>query len=137
MSVAGRYPTWVLLLAAVTLAVAAVLRFMTLDRRSNPRRLWFMLLAAWLAVIGLAGAGVFTTRNGQRITPMPPQADQGLLIQAAHVAPPGRIRQDLQTLMAAVEAAISDNGQGPADENSVFAAEDAVNLDCRPVPAAG
>lgn len=234
-SAVGRYPTWLLLVAAVALAVAAVGRFMSLDRRSNPRRVWFMLLAAWLAVIGLAGAGVFTTRTGQRITPnegllvcadlmaamlvlsipagratrrltveelrqlrpgdalrslfgwkralavtalmlgtmaallageiavatelppppavaacqdfttwvlapgnsdMPPRADHELLTQATRVAPPGPLRQHLQTLTAAVLSAISDNGQAPGDQNSVFAAEDAVILDCKPLSAA-
>jgi hypothetical protein len=72
-----RYPTWILLLAAVAAAVAVVARWMYLDRGSNPRRLWLLLLAAWLAVIGLAWAGVLVTRNGEKITP-----NQGLLVLA-------------------------------------------------------
>jgi hypothetical protein len=72
-----RYPTWTLLLAAIALAVAVVLRYMILDRGSNPRRLWLMLLAIWLAVIGLAAAGVVRTRSGESITP-----NEGLLVLA-------------------------------------------------------
>jgi hypothetical protein len=72
-----RYPTWILLLAAVAAAVAVVARWMYLDRGSNPRRLWLILLAAWLAVIGLAWAGVLATRTGEKITP-----NEGLLVLA-------------------------------------------------------
>jgi hypothetical protein len=72
-----RYPTWSLLLAAIALAAAVVLRYMILDRGSNPRRLWLILLTTWLAVIGLAAAGVFRTRTGESITP-----NEGLLVLA-------------------------------------------------------
>lgn len=77
MSDVGRYPTWVLLLGAVGSAVAVVVRYMLLDRGSNPRRLWLMLLAAWLVVIGLAASGALVTRNGERIAP-----NEGLLVLA-------------------------------------------------------
>jgi hypothetical protein len=73
----GRYPTWTLLLAAIALAVAVVLRYMILDRGSNLRRLWLMLLAIWLAVIGLAATGVVRTWSGESITP-----NEGLLVLA-------------------------------------------------------
>jgi hypothetical protein len=72
-----RYPTWILLLAAIALAGAVVLRYMILDRGSNPRRLWLMLLALWLVVVGLAATGVFRTRTGEKITP-----NEGLLVLA-------------------------------------------------------
>jgi len=209
---------------------------MILDRRSNPRRLWFMLLGAWLAVIGLAGAGALVTRTGHRITPnegllvcadlmagllvlsipagramrrltdeelrqlrpgdawrtllgrygafaavalvlvtmaalmvaesavaaelppppavaacqdfttwllapanraVPQQAEQGLLVQAAGVAPPGPLRLDLETLAADVQSEIRGNGLAQDAQDSVIADEDAVILDCEPLPAAG
>ncbi|HTW02858.1 MAG TPA: hypothetical protein VMF87_21320 [Streptosporangiaceae bacterium] len=72
-----RYPTWILLLVAVAAAISVVARWMYLDRGSNPRRLWLMLLGAWLAVIALAWAGLLVTRNGEKITP-----DEGLLVLA-------------------------------------------------------
>jgi hypothetical protein len=72
-----RYPAWALLLAAIALAGAVVLRYMILDRGSNPRRVWLMLLALWLVVIGLAAAGVVRTRTGANITP-----NEGLLVLA-------------------------------------------------------
>jgi len=72
-----RYPTWALLLAAMALAGAVVLRYMILDRGSNPRRLWLMLLAIWLAVVGLAATGVIRTHSGENITP-----NEGLLVPA-------------------------------------------------------
>jgi hypothetical protein len=72
-----RYPTWILLLVAVAATVAVIARWMHLDRGSNPRRLWLMLLGAWLAVIGLAWAGLLVTRNGEKIAP-----NEGLLALA-------------------------------------------------------
>jgi hypothetical protein len=69
VSEVDRYPTWALLLAAIVLAAAVVLRYMIVDRGSNPRRLWLMLLAVWLAVVGLAAAGLVRTRTGEPITP--------------------------------------------------------------------
>ncbi|HXW45891.1 MAG TPA: hypothetical protein VEL03_13945 [Streptosporangiaceae bacterium] len=72
-----RFPTWILLLAAIALVSAVVLRFMVLDRGSNPRRLWLILLALWLVVVGLAAAGVFRTWSDQNITP-----NEGLLVLA-------------------------------------------------------
>ena len=72
-----RYPTWILLLVAVAAAISVVARWMYLDRGSNPRRLWLMLLGAWLAVIALAWAGLLVTRTGEKITP-----DEGLLVLA-------------------------------------------------------
>jgi hypothetical protein len=71
------YPTWILLLVAVAAAISVVARWMYLDRGSNPRRLWLMLLGAWLAVIALAWAGLLVTRTGEKITP-----DEGLLVLA-------------------------------------------------------
>lgn len=77
MSDVDRFPTWILLLAAIALVSAVVLRFMVLDRGSNPRRLWLILLALWLVVVGLAAAGVFRTWSDQNITP-----NEGLLVLA-------------------------------------------------------
>lgn len=73
----GRYPTWILFLAAVASTVGVIARYMVLDRGANPRRTWLWLLAAWLVVVGLAGAGLLVARNGQRITP-----NEGLLVFA-------------------------------------------------------
>jgi hypothetical protein len=72
-----RYPTWIVLLAAVAAAFSVVVRWMYLDRGSNPRRLWLMLLAAWLGVIALAWTGLLVTRNGEKVTP-----NEGLLVLA-------------------------------------------------------
>jgi len=233
-----RYPTWALLLAAIALAGAVVLRYMILDRGSNPRRLWLMLLAIWLAVAGLAATGVVRTHSGENITPnegllvlsdlmagllvisvpagralsrltdtqlrqlrvrnamqvalgrrqtivamalmlgtvaallagesvlaaklpgppavvacqdyrtwilapgngtMPPDADQAMLAQATHIAPPGRLRLDLAALAAAVQSAISDGGtaQGILDYSPILSEESNVNLDCESVPVVG
>jgi len=233
-----RYPTWALLLAAIALAGAGVLRYMILDRGSNPRRLWLMLLAIWLAVVGLAAAGVIRTYSGENITPnegllvladlmagllvisvpagralrrltdnqlrqlrvrnamqvvlgrrqtivimalmlgtmaallaaesalaaklpglpavvacqdyrtwilapgngtMPPTADQAMLAQAAHIAPPGQLRLDLAALAADVQSAISDGGTAQAilEYSPILSDESDVNLDCESVPVAG
>jgi hypothetical protein len=70
-----RYPTWVLLLVTIVITAAVVLRYAALDRGSNPRRIWLMLMAAWLAVIGLAAVGLIRSRTGQQIPP-----NQGLLV---------------------------------------------------------
>lgn len=82
MAELDRYPTWVLLLAASALTVAAIVRFRVLDRRPNPLLIWFMLLAGCLAVaLGLAVTGLLRTRSGQRFTP-----NEGLLTYADLVA---------------------------------------------------
>jgi hypothetical protein len=233
-----RYPTWILLLAAVASAVAFVLRYKALDRRPNLLRPSLMLLAGLLAVIGLARAGIFVTRGGERITPneglliladlmagmlvlsipagratrrltdgelrqlrsgnalqaifgrkalfivvtvvfgtmaalitaeaaaaaelppppaiaacrdyttwllapankgtMPPKADQGILAQAARVAPPGRLRQDLRDLSATITAAIPSTGWSQAGlDGLIVSGLDAVSNDCRSVPLDG
>ncbi len=77
MADVARYPTWVLLLVTIVIAAVVVLRYAALDRGSNPRRVWLMLMAAWLAVIGLAAAGLIRSRTGQQITP-----NEGLLVLA-------------------------------------------------------
>ncbi|HUB40280.1 MAG TPA: hypothetical protein VMA72_15635 [Streptosporangiaceae bacterium] len=77
MSDFDRYPSWILLLAAIALAGAVALRYMILDRGSNRRRLWLMLLALWLVGVGLAATGAVRTRTGENITP-----NEGLLILA-------------------------------------------------------
>jgi hypothetical protein len=76
-----RYPTWVLLFVTIVLGVAVVLRYAVLDRGSNPRRLWLMLMAAWLAAIGLVAAGLVRSRSGQQVTP-----NEGLLVLADFMA---------------------------------------------------
>lgn len=77
MTGVDRYPTWVLLVVAVAVAVAVVLRYMTLDRGANARRVWLVWLAGLLAVIGVADLGLLVSRNGQPITP-----NEGLLVLA-------------------------------------------------------
>lgn len=69
------YPSWPFLIAAVAAALAVAVRYMQLDRGSNPPGTWLKLLVAWLAVVVVAALGLVFTRNGQRIAP-----NEGLLL---------------------------------------------------------
>jgi len=77
----NRFPTWIVLLAAIASVIAVIGRYIVIDRGANPRRLWLMLLGAWLAVTGVGALGILRTRTGQRITP-----NQGLLVLADEMA---------------------------------------------------
>ena len=70
MAVMDRYPTWVLLLLAVAAVGALAGTGLYVDRRSpEARRFWIPLLAAYLAVVGLAWAGAIPSRGGGLIAP--------------------------------------------------------------------
>lgn len=233
----NRYPTWVLLVAAVAMTVAVVVRFIILDRGASPRRIWPRLLAVFLATVALAGSGLLKTRTGQRVTAnegllvdtdilagllvltfparyavrrlpdadpgrlrpgadvaplyqrrqflgamvvlattvvllageialaaqlpalpaaaacqdyrtwilapanatLPPEADVGTLARASTAVPPGRLRDDLRTLLSGVRAAILAKGteQGILDEAQIVTGVTALNRDCAAVPATG
>jgi len=75
VAVVGRYPTWMLLLAAVISVGALAGLGWYLDRSSpGARRIWVRLLAAYLVILALAWAGVIPSRGGL-ITP-----NEGLLV---------------------------------------------------------
>jgi hypothetical protein len=66
----------------------------------------------------------------------PPQADQAVLARAAREAPAGRLRHDLASLEADVQAVVAEQGsvQGLLDEQRMLTDMNAVTVDCRSVP---